>query len=354
VLILRSSINSRRFAGGYLLSCVILLSLPIAVAAIPLADYHKNLQGAITALDTLTQIDEEESVIGYQSRLEETITAIRNALPETQTVQSGEDSCSVDNSWLHKELDELTKSAAIKPERITQIVESLRAIEERVTELQKPGKIGEGKTEAREKLTNILARPEYASKARDASAIYRLLKDFARWLESFFPKRRPLAPGSESSLILIAQIVVVGISLAVLLYVVKVLIPVMKRSRKQKPKKEKHPRIVLGERLEPDQSATDLLSEAESLARAGELRAAIRKGYIALLVELGDRKLISLAQHKTNRDYLRSVKNIPMLHSRMSRLTDSFELHWYGFVQATQTDWHDFRAAYRDALQTRN
>ncbi len=73
-----------------------------------------------------------------------------------------------------------------------------------------------------------------------------------------------------------------------------------------------------------------------------------------MLVELGDRKLISLAQHKTNRDYLRAVNNIPLLHSRMSGLTDSFELHWYGFVQATQTDWHDFRAAYRDALQTRN
>lgn len=353
MLILRPSINPCRFAGGYLLACVILLSLPITAAAIPIADYHKNLQGAITALDTLTEMDEEESVIGYQRRLEETISAVRSVLPETQTVESGDDSCGVDNSWLHKELDELGKSAEM-PERIAQIIESLRAIEERVTELQRPGKLGESKTEAREKLTNILARSEYASKARDASAIYRLSKDFARWLGSFFPKRRHLAGGSESSLILIAQIVVVGIALAVLLYVVKILIPVMKRSRKQKPKNEKHPRIVLGERLEPDQSATDLISEAESLARAGELRAAIRKGYIALLVELGDRKLISLAQHKTNRDYLRAVNNIPLLHSRMSGLTDSFELHWYGFVQATQTDWHDFRAAYRDALQTRN
>jgi hypothetical protein len=299
-------------------------------------------------------MDEEESAIGYQRRLEETITAVRNALPETQTVESGEDSCSVDNSWLHKELDELGKSAEIQPEWIAQIIESLRAIEARVAEVQNPGKLGAGKTEAREKLTNILARSEYASKAGAGSAISRLMKDFVRWLESFFPKRRPLAPGSESSLILIAQIVVVGIALVVLLYVVKILIPVMKHSRKQKPKKEKHSRIVLGERLEPDQSANDLLSEAESLARAGELRAAIRKGYIALLVELGDRKLISLAQHKTNRDYLRAVNNIPLLHSRMSGLTDSFELHWYGFVQATQTDWQDFRAAYRDALQTRN
>ena len=107
---------------------------------------------------------------------------------------------------------------------------------------------------------------------------------------------------------------------------------------------------MLGEHLEPDESAVDLLSEAEALARQGELRAAIRKAYIALLVELGDRKIISLAQHKTNRDYLRSVSGIPVLYSKMTGLTDSFELHWYGFANATLDDWHHFRAAYKAAL----
>ena len=94
-----------------------------------------------------------------------------------------------------------------------------------------------------------------------------------------------------------------------------------------------------------------MLSEAEALARKGELRAAIRKGYIALLVELGDRNLITLAQHKTNRDYLNSVKNIPLLHSTMRGLTDSFEFHWYGFAPATENDWANFRSRYHKALQ---
>ena len=109
---------------------------------------------------------------------------------------------------------------------------------------------------------------------------------------------------------------------------------------------------MLGERLEPEETATNLLSEAEALARRGELRAAIRKAYIALLVELGDRNLVSLAQHKTNRDYLRGLSNVPQLHSRMTGLTDSFERHWYGFAEATESDWQDFRAGYLAALQT--
>ena len=110
-----------------------------------------------------------------------------------------------------------------------------------------------------------------------------------------------------------------------------------KRPGKLKVRKKREPRIVLGERLEPEETATDLLSEAEALARRGELRAAIRKAYIALLVELGDRKLISLAQHKTNRDYLNSLRNVPPLHSRMRGLTESFERHWYGFAEASKT-----------------
>jgi hypothetical protein len=107
----------------------------------------------------------------------------------------------------------------------------------------------------------------------------------------------------------------------------------------------------LGERLEPDATATDLLAEAEALARQGDLRAAIRKAYIALLVELGERKLVSLAHHKTNRDYLNSLRSLPQVHSRMRDLTESFERHWYGFVTVTPNDWQDFRTGYLATLE---
>jgi len=50
-----------------------------------------------------------------------------------------------------------------------------------------------------------------------------------------------------------------------------------------------------------------------------------------------------LAQHKTNRDYLKSVSNLPVLHSYMSGMTDSFERHWYGLAKATNDDWQHFR-----------
>jgi hypothetical protein len=147
------------------------------------------------------------------------------------------------------------------------------------------------------------------------------------------------------------QIVVIGLAAAVLVYVGYLLLRRFGHVRRPRVRKKKEARIVLGERLEPEATSTDLLSQAEALVRHGDIRGAIRKAYIALLVELGDRKLISLAQHKTNRDYLNSVRSLPPLHLTMRGLTDIFERHWYGLEQATPDDWQDFRAGYLAALQ---
>lgn len=327
---------------------------PSRANAIPLSEYHKNLLRSINALDSLSQMDEEENDANYEYRLSETASAVRNALPQKQTIESGRSVCTVDNSWLHKELDEF--EAAANSERVImrgQLIESLQSIAERVSELEKADAVNElSKAEANQKLAAILSRSEYAAKGRQGGALMRLIDRFIRWIAQFLPKRSPLAASQGSPLTTVAQIIVVALAAAVIVYVlIKLLRQLGKRSHKVKVKKKKEPRIVLGERLEPEASAIDLLAEAEALARKGEIRAAIRKTYIALLVELGDRKVISLAQHKTNRDYLRAVRNIPALHSNMRGLTDSFERHWYGFAETSPTDWQNFRAAYLAALR---
>jgi hypothetical protein len=151
----------------------------------------------------------------------------------------------------------------------------------------------------------------------------------------------------------VAQVVVIGVSVAAIGFLIWKFAPRYLRNRRKK-KNKREARIVLGERLEPDQTSADLLAQAESLARSGDLRAAIRKAYIALLCELGDRKVISLAQHKTNRDYLGAVRDRPSLFRSMRGLTNSFEIHWYGFVPPGEDDWKEFRNGYQQALKTPN
>jgi len=82
----------------------------------------------------------------------------------------------------------------------------------------------------------------------------------------------------------------------------------------------------------------------------GDLRGAIRKGYIALLCDLADRKVIGLARNKTNRDYLRDVRQRSSLFDRMRRATGSFERYWYGLQPPSKSDWDEFTEQYRAAV----
>ena len=334
----------------YLAAVVALLFLflaPATVTAIPINEYQQNLHTAIAALERLHQSGHD-----FDSHLTESIDIVRRTLPKQQTVEVEGETCNVNNSWVHDDLDAIAETED-PARRLEQLLSSLRSLEARVAERQNPaGGTTENKEWAKTRLESILARPEYATGPQGSNALARLLRDIAQWLAKFLPRRRAGSGGRLDLISLIARIVIIALAVVVIGFVIKTLfVWYSGRSRKPRKRNKREPRIVLGERLEPEATATDLLSEAESLARQGDLRAAIRKAYIALLVELGDRKLISLAHHKTNRDYLNSLRNEPQLHSRLRGLTDSFERHWYGFANVTPNDWQDFRAGYLAALQ---
>lgn len=334
---------------------VVIMAGSNVARAVSVSEYQQNLKQSITALDTLTQSDEDETEAEFRARFDETLSAVRNALPETVTVNCGEAFCTVDNSWLHEDLKAVEKAVDSDWDVLLgHVIEKLKSIEERVAELQNPTLSSTSNAADKQKLSEILNRPDYQTRNRAKSALARLADRLLRWISKLFPRKAPSQSGAASSVGLVVQLLVVVLALAVLAYVARLVVPRFWRPRTRKQKEKPGPRIVLGEHLEPEQSAVDLLSEAETLARSGQVRAAIRKAYIALLVELGDRKLLSLAQHKTNRDYLRSLRAVPPVYTLMSGLTDIFERHWYGVVQATPNDWQDFREGYRETLRTKN
>jgi hypothetical protein len=326
-----------------------LILLPLDVLAIPASDYRENLKNAIVTLELIHDADSSD----FQAEYGDLLTTVRHMLPEHQTVDSGGEAFKVDNAWIHQALDEL-KEPTNRTNKLNHLLDRMRALEQRLGELQSPVHATDSREQSKQKLEHILARPEYAAEARGPNALTRLIKDFVNWLRKFFPKPpRTVNPGRMDWIIFIVKVVILGLSALVIGYAVKTLLVwLLGRSGKIKEHTKREPRIVLGERLEPEATSVDLLSDAEALARQGELRAAIRKAYIALLVELGDRKMISLARHKTNRDYLNSLHHVPQLHSRMRGLTDSFERHWYGFANVTPNDWQDFRAGYLAALES--
>jgi hypothetical protein len=335
----------------------LLLIVPSIVRAdtVRSEDYQKQLQRAIDALESLNKINESDYPGYYEQQVNETTALVREALPEKQSVKASDEVCEVDNAWLHQALDDLKPLTAEKrTTRLAQLIDRLKAIEQRVAYQRRPATENDNKVYTKGKLESILSRPEYVAQERGPNALTKLIQDFIRWLQQFLPEPMRIAPGRASWMSVVAEVVVVIVALLVVFYVGKILFKRFSGKRLKRSPKKRKARIVLGEQLKPEDTSTDLLAEAEALARQGELRAAIRKAYIALLVELGDRKLITLAQHKTNRDYLNSVRTIPMLHSTMRGLTDSFERHWYGFDEATENDWLNFRSRYKAALQTQN
>ena len=332
---------------------ILLFVCPALVSAIPISEYQRHIKNALGSLEALSEVDEEELPDDWETQVDEAIEGIRNTFPPNQTVESDGETYNVDNRWLHQALDEL-KPEATRFDRLSDLIERLKAMDARVTERQNQTQGQQSKDDAKNKLKGILERPEYATKVKGPNPLMRLLHDFAEWLKQFLPQPRQVDPGAGRWLVVVTKILVVLLAVGLIVFLGKLLLIRFQRTKKIKRPKKEEARIVLGERLEPDQTATDLLSEAEALARSGDLRAAIRKAYIALLVELGDRKIISLAQNKTNRDYLNGLRELPPLHSRMTGLTNSFERHWYGFVEATQNDWQNFREGYLAALHKGN
>ena len=327
-----------------------------AVAA-PLADYKTRATGALERLAEFEKQQESLSASEHAALTEQVFSEVRRILPPDERVEWEGGSVRVNNSWLVEELKNYQRMSFDDSRReaaLTAIRQRLLAHLDRLTELETENRLAaSSREEERRRLEGILRREEFSEQRPEKNIFVRMWERIKNWWNNLFPSGGSLQPGQMSWLSFIAMLLVFALAASVVGYVIWKLMPLLRRWRSTGLKLEKRgARIVLGEHLAADKSAADLLNEAEALARQGELRAAIRKGYIALLCELGDRKVITLAQHKTNHDYLRAVREKRPLLNEMQKLTNSFENHWYGFTPVTQNDWTAFRTGYQRTLKT--
>jgi hypothetical protein len=347
------------------LACLLVLVLACAGGAaavedgdavIPLGDYRRLIHEAVTELSTAWQGSPTGSV--SLEKMEATLAKVRRLVPTNEVVKWEGGRVRVNNSWLETEAQTFERLPAGGVERsqlLVRVYERLVALEERLNELDIGERAGSADRKEQEKarLEAILRRKEFDTTPPEKGWLAQLWENFKRWWNSLFGGGSTLQPGRTSWFSTLAMFLVFGATGVLLGYVAWRFLPFFVRRREEGLRLEKRgARVVLGEKLAPGQTAADILAEAEALARKGELRAAIRKGYVALLCELGDRKVITLAHHKTNHDYLRAVREKRPLLKEMQKLTASFENHWYGFAPATPEDWTAFRSGYQQTLKT--
>jgi hypothetical protein len=344
--------NSQQRNGVILaLAAMVFLCSASVARGSTLNDYDARLSRVLTLLAVFQNTSSGHS--GPAPAGPSNLDFVQEFLPAKESIRFRAQTIAVDNSWLESEINEYNKSskAADRSAAVARITERLKAIQEHVRELDSAATQPGDKDADKGRLAEILRRPEYIPVPPEGNALQRVIERVVRWLEKLMPRFKPIQPGNSRWISGIAQIVVVAVCVAAIGFLVWRYGPRFVRGRRKK-KKTREARIVLGEVLEPDQTAADLLAQAEGLAREGNLRAAIRKAYIALLCELGDRKIISLAQHKTNRDYLNAVRDKGSLYTSMRKLTNMFELHWYGFRSAGEADWDEFRNGYQKIFRS--
>ena len=351
---LNKSFNVQRHAfAALLVACLVLSSAAYATAAPTLASYRERVRKAMLAIDSLF-VDEDAEDGGEA----ETLAAVRAILPVREKIDWNGETVQVDNEWLHQALAAYEGGASSissddRAEALNRIVERLYALEARLAEAEESA-VPSGaldKDAEKGKLAAILRHPDYNRQPSEGGALGRLVEQIFNWIRDLLPDFQPVRPGASPRLSLAVQWIVLALGLLVVAFFIRKYW--WRHAERLKGIGVRKERVILGERLEEGVTPADLLSEAERLARAGDLRGAIRKSYVALLCELGDRKLVRLAQHKTNRDYLRAVRRSAprQLYQEMQPLTAEFERHWYGLEPADDEDWNAFRARTQQALK---
>lgn len=322
------------------------IAFAVPVSGATVANYRQRISEAQAGVEVLIAGDRVDR---------QGIEKIKHLIPSTETIEQDGNRIETSNAWLGAELDRFANESD-STERdaiLTAVRERLIAIGSVLDELKKAQATASTKEGEKEKLKEILSRPEYQkAEPKEESLFQKWLKAFEDWLDKVFPRPdvSPKASPAMGSIRLWVQVLIFALALGLIVFLVWRFAPgLFKRSGRGK--KEKGDRVILGERVESHESASSLFAEAERLAREGDLRAAIRKGYVALLVELADRKVLGLARHKTNRDYLRDVRKREELFGTMSGLTLNFEKNWYGLRPATAGDWEEFRDGYHAALR---
>lgn len=336
---------------------ILLVVVLCPVFATTLDDYQKRLEAAHMDVIALRRLDDEPN--GFERQKRDKLAELRRSIPKTEQLESPSGRIETDNQWFHDDLAAYLEENDPKARQtmLLSIEERLSAIGEKVNELQEATSIERTKDEDKQKLAEILRREEYQKpEPRGESLFQKWWNAFWEWLAKFFPTSS-MSPQTETgfgSLKFLLQILISAALICVIGFLLYRFWPLMSGGFGFKPKKKKLGRVILGERIGEDESADDLFSEAERLARDGKLRDAIRKGYISMLCELSDRKIIGLARHKTNRDYLRDVRKRDVLFENLAGLTGTYERNWYGLRPSEKEDWEDFRNRYKQTMTSAN
>lgn len=176
-------------------------------------------------------------------------------------------------------------------------------------------------------VNQILEQPSYKHLSNDWLDISDRLKEYIYdWLVRLISK---FNMGSHFTSIVSKNISVV-FKVIFLLIILAIIISIVIRMNKSFNKKRKV-KEILGEKIEESTTPSSLRYKAKEYEKQGELRAAIRFDFIALLLLMHDNSILYLDETKTNEEILQFLKNNHFkMINLISLLVKNFNYFWYG------------------------
>src|SRR5260370_4061616 len=181
--------------------------------AATLADYRHRVSAAIAVIEQLQAASNDEDPSLREHLIITSVARIREELPAKETIQLNAQGVIVDNTWLHQALQDYEKTNNTRAQRadaLARIEEHLRALDERLEEVQSRKAADGDKDGDKGKLAEILRRPDYNKPVtEEGSALGRLWDPFVSWLLSLLRVSKPMTRTPSPFLSGLIQLVLV-------------------------------------------------------------------------------------------------------------------------------------------------
>ena len=267
----------------------IILCQSVSLAA-TLPEYREKINTLFEAIEGINYEDDsisKEENDAYNTRV---VRELIDELPLTEKVELKGNTLEISNEWIISKLKEYTEEKYESPNRkkiADELLDRLATLERKLVELENQGESALTKDQQKQKLDQILSRQEYqTAQPEEETWLQRKFREFWEWLfKDSQPKQ--MEPMERSGSPIISSILVYGIGFAAMVligYLIYRFSPAFLAKFREGSDSEKSSKVILGEIIGADDDSTDIFAEAENLARSGKLREAIRKGYIAFLV----------------------------------------------------------------------
>ena len=282
----------------------------------------------LTLQEYIAELDRCSAVLNNHQSDAAAFRNLRATLPAQWTVADGGQVYTVSTDWLTGALAALRTDTPANNALLTgtrQRLAALRAAAEGLEEQSRSASL----QESRAQLDHILSAKEFQNghgpswfdllKARIYDWIGRKLD----WILGHFRHGRTIGN-------VIAWTVIALAALLLALWAVRASL----RSGKQTE-------MDLGGAARPEGGWRDWLRNARAAAERGDYRAAIHAAYWAGVMRLEEVHRLPQDRARTPREALRLIRRESADYAPLAQLTRRFELVWYGYRSATETDWSD-------------